>query len=43
MDMRERKKVKIIRGIRSQMHLRERHKKDVVLQSPCVVMSVILA
>ena len=38
MDMRRRKKVGNIREIRSQMHRKEeRHKKNVMLQSPCVV------
>ena len=42
MDMRKGKKVRNIKEKRSQMQkMRERHKKNVMLQSPSVVMSVI--
>ena len=44
MDMKEKRKVKDIRKMRSVMQKKERHKgENVMLQCPCVVMSVIVA
>ena len=40
MDMRKREKIKNIRKYGSKCTGRKEHKKNVILQSPCVVMSM---